>query len=172
MCDAAIVCVFLSCHQQRMWYFIVPSPFRSLLIIYPHPDTWPDTCMQEALAAQIENDVARQQVISTDAEALISAAKDQLQQLGQDYEQQQAVVLRYETETRRNATEMQRKQALVDAINRKIDAARQKLIAEGVSVARAFYFILHGLFLSFLFGFFRYLFLEQSCLLTWPGWKW
>ena len=105
--------------------------------------------MQEALAAQIENDVARQQVISTDAEALISAAKDQLQQLGQDYEQQQAVVLRYETETRRNATEMQRKQALVDAINRKIDAARQKLIAEGVSVAPAF--ILYCLVCSLFF---------------------
>jgi hypothetical protein len=43
------------------------------------------------------------------------------------------VAARYETETRRNTTETQRRQAAVDLLNRRIDAARQKLIAEGVS---------------------------------------
>ena len=88
---------------------------------------------KDALAAQLENDIARQTVLATDAQALIEAAKEQLDRLNQDQHEQEEVVGRYEAETRRNATEMQRKQAMVDQLNRKIDSARQKLIAEGVS---------------------------------------
>ncbi len=87
---------------------------------------------QDAIAARIENDIARQTVLATEAQALIEQARDQLSALNRDYEEQQKIAQRYETETRRNTVEMQRKQALVDQLNRKIDAQRQRLVTEGV----------------------------------------
>jgi chromosome segregation ATPase len=84
------------------------------------------------VAANIENDIARQTMLATDASALIESAKEQLALLQQEQAQQDAVVARYEAEARRTASEMQRKQAQVDALNRKIEAVRQKLAVEGV----------------------------------------
>lgn len=86
---------------------------------------------QDGLAAQLENDIARQTVLATDAQTLIEGAREEMGRLLQDQQEQEGVVARYVAETRRNATEMQRKQAMVDQLNRKIDATRQRLAAEG-----------------------------------------
>ncbi len=93
--------------------------------IYIHTHT------QDAIAATIENDIARQVVLATDAQALIESAKEQLALLVKEQQEQDAVIARYEAESRRNQSEMQRKQAQVDLLNKKIDQTRQRLMAEG-----------------------------------------
>jgi len=86
---------------------------------------------QEATLSQVENDVARQSVEEEVAEQRMEQHRQNVKEQQAISEELNAALTRYEKEIRANNIAVARKQAAVDQYNRKINALKTKLMAEG-----------------------------------------